>query len=77
MNSQKQGPAVPGGTIAGAPVTGAEVFDIPPGMSPAEAVRRFGGGARVRLPDGGLATLPTAPGAIPVPTTTFRRPEAQ
>lgn len=55
MNSQK---AAPPKTLNNEPVTGVEVFDIPPGMSPAEAVKKFGGGARVRLPDGGTATLP-------------------
>jgi len=47
-------------TAPGTTITNTEVINIPPGMSPDEAIRQYGG-QRVRLPDGGTATLPKKP----------------
>lgn len=40
------------------PLLGIEVQDIPDGMSPADAVKKFKSGTRVRLPDGRIGTVP-------------------
>lgn len=45
-------------TAPGTTVTGMEIMDIPAGMSPAQAMKNFKPGVRVRLPDGRIGTVP-------------------
>ncbi len=45
-------------TGPGKTITGIQVQDIPPGMSPTDAMKQFKSGTKVRLPDGRIGTVP-------------------
>lgn len=56
QQQQASQPRNPGGQ--GEKVLGVEVIDLPPGLSPADAMKRYRSGTRIRLYDGRIGTVP-------------------